>query len=144
MTLQPHPQHRCYVLTDDLAVTVDDLTVHVPAGFPCDGASLPPLAWPLLYQAFDPRVMIAATVHDWLYYTHSQPRPVADALLETLLLQGSAARFKARVISGVVRLLGRWFWPNTAEDEQLLRELYQRHQHRPDVDKFGFPLEVMK
>lgn len=144
MTLHPDPHHRCYVLADDLAVTVDDVTVHVPAGFPCDGASIPPLAWPWLYQAFDPRVMIAATVHDWLYYTHSQPRAVADALLDTLLLQAHAHRFKVRVISGVVRLLGGGFWPNDAEDEQLLRTLYQRHQHRPDVDQFGFPAEVTK
>ncbi len=142
MTLQPHPQHHCYVLTDDLAVTVDDLTIHIPAGFPCDGASLPPLVWPLLYQAFDPRVMVAATVHDWLYYTHSQTRAVADTLLEKLLLQAGAARFKARVIGGVVRLLGGLFWLNDAEDEQLLRDLYQRHQHRPDVERFGFPVEV--
>ncbi len=144
MNVQPDSTRRCYLLADDLTVTLEDLMVHIPAGFPCDGASIPPLAWPLLYQAFDPRVMVAATVHDWLYYTHSLPRAVADTLLEKLLLQASAAQFKARVISGVVRLLGGLFWPNDAEDEQLLRELYQRHQHRPDVDKFGFPVEVMR
>ena len=141
MQLQPDPARRCYTLTEDYSVTVDDLTVHVPAGFTCDGASIPPLVWPLLYQTFDPRVMVAATIHDWLYHTHSHSRAVADAVLEKLLRRDSAAQFKAWMIYRVVRLFGGLFWPNTVEDQIRLRDVYQRHQDRPDVAKFGFPAE---
>jgi hypothetical protein len=142
MKLQPLPDRRCYELAEDCSVTVDDLTVHVPAGFTCDGASIPPLVWPLLYQTFDPRVMVAATIHDWLYHTHRHSRAVADAMLEKLLIRESAAPFKAWIIHRVVRLIGGLFWPNTVEDHIRLRDLYQRHQNRPDVAKFGFPAEI--
>ena len=61
----------------------------IPAGFVFDGASIPKLIG-VLYQKSDPHWIIAALIHDWLYFTRMYPRWVADSFLEeVMLLQGN-------------------------------------------------------
>lgn len=50
----------CYVARDGTTYTV-------PAGFTCDGASIPRLLWPLSGGPFEGRHRDAALVHDRLY-----------------------------------------------------------------------------
>lgn len=78
----------------------------IPAGFVFDGASIP---WYLgmLYQKSDPQWIIAALVHDWLYFTQMYPRWVSDSFLEeVMLIQGNPSK-RAKLFYGAVSLFGK-------------------------------------
>lgn len=50
--------------------TVRVLECDIPRGFPFDGASIPPLAWPIVGHPLE-RALVASIRHDWGYYTHA-------------------------------------------------------------------------
>ncbi len=77
----------------------------IPAGFVFDGASIPKIfGW--LYQKSDPMWIIAALVHDWLYFTKMYPRWVGDSFFEEILLKQGNPPLRARIFHRAVRLGG--------------------------------------
>jgi len=143
--LIPNPQNNHYMLAEDLRVVLEKVTLWIPSGFHYDGASIPPVAWPITYTPFAPDVMRASLVHDWLYHAHedgpaeSALREAADEILFQLLLADSVSTGKAKLMWMAVRSFGGVAWHNDKEDRAVVRSVYQRHQNDADISKFNFP-----
>ena len=70
ITLKP------FVYVDEYYGVID-----VPAGFIFDGASIPRFAWSVLgVTPYDPKVIAAAVVHDWMYNAKVKSKKDADAI----------------------------------------------------------------
>lgn len=101
-----------YLLRSHLEVVIghgphgqQPVVIHIPAGFVTDLASIPRLArW--YCRPDDPRYIVAAIVHDYLYRFGMVPRFLADAIFRTLIDEsaGSARRW---LMWSAVRL-GGW------------------------------------
>lgn len=72
--ITPEPHEGLYRLARRYRCTYrfesERRTVTVPAGFEFDGASIPKIFWLTYYSPYDPRVVLASLVHDYLYVTH--------------------------------------------------------------------------
>lgn len=91
----------------------------VPAGFVCDGASVPRFLW-WLYPPFGEAYEPAAWLHDWLYATadhlmlvdaDSQLRPMTRADADALMREASVAcgfRGRGAAVMHVGVRLGGW------------------------------------
>jgi hypothetical protein len=133
-----------YELLDDHAVDFDDAHIVVPRYFSYDGASIPAFAWRLVYTPFDPKVMRAALVHDWLYSNHQVRRKVADKAFRHLLRQSGVPDDKARVMYEAVRLAGDAYWDNDSGDIEYLKALYVRLRGEgAPLDDYQFAPEVI-
>lgn len=55
-----------FELVEGLVVTVGGLRFVVPAGFVTDGASVPPIFWPVVGHPYSPSSLRAAILHDYL------------------------------------------------------------------------------
>ena len=74
--------------------------IDVPTGFVTDLASVPQMFWSLLPR--DGAYLHAAIVHDYSYWTQSQPRDTADAVLKIGMQELQVASWKiAAIYSGV-------------------------------------------
>jgi hypothetical protein len=118
---------EAYEVAGDLAITHYGELITVPKFFQYDGASIPPAAWQLVGTPFQPRFMLAAVFHDWLYHTHQlQKQAPTDELFYELLLQTGVNKNKAAAMLAGVRLAGGWYWDNDEEDEAYLVRLAER------------------
>jgi hypothetical protein len=84
----------------------------VPRPFSYDGATVPWFAQLPMFTPYDPQVMRAACVHDWLYTYHVVSRERADQLLRDLLIDDGLDYHKAWAIHRAVRTFGRSAWAN--------------------------------
>ena len=86
---------EAYEVAGDLSTKSAGATVRVPKFFQYDGASIPPAAWQAIGTPFEPRFMVAAVFHDWLYHTHQVEKKDTDALFYRLLVANGVNRVKA-------------------------------------------------
>jgi hypothetical protein len=105
-----------YAISIDATYTVGGMSIAVPAGFEFDGASIPPLAWPIIGSPFDPRFVRAALLHDWIYSSHLMPRKEADIAFRDILLADGVGDWRAELMYRAVRLAGVASWPDSPED----------------------------
>ena len=84
----------------------------VPAGFQCDGASVPRFLWGLVFPRNDKQAMCAAIIHDFIYRTHPAhwDRAEADETFHCLLLEGGVSWIRALRAYIGVRLFGKSAW----------------------------------
>lgn len=81
--------------------------VAVEAGFLFDGASAPRFTLNILgLSRFDPRLILAACVHDKAYRSGCISRKEADVLFYNLLVQGGVTKNKACILYQSVRKFG--------------------------------------
>lgn len=87
----------------------------VPAGFVCDGASIPRILWSLIGHPFDRRWQEASVLHDWFYRTteHRVSRRMADKIFYDSLRDGGLRFTKALLMYLGVRLGGWIAWKNS-------------------------------
>lgn len=80
----------------------------VPAGFSCDGCSVPSFLWDCVSPQLDPRTLRGAIVHDYIYRGNVPgiSRKEADMLLRELIKEDGFPTFKAGIVYWGVRLLG--------------------------------------
>jgi hypothetical protein len=93
-----------------------------PAGFECDGGSIPQLAWPLIGHPLDGRFVRSCVIHDWLCHLaragvelevkqlewKPATRAHADSVfLETLRCE-ELPEWKARTMYAAVRVGAIW------------------------------------
>lgn len=112
-----------FVLTEPLHVKITGdegstlLDVTVPAGFRYDMASVPRWAWPFIPRT-DPKIVLAATVHDYLYALRIGTRLEADAHFSTLMAFRRMPTRKRCVCYLCVRVFGQPSWDadDTVED----------------------------
>lgn len=117
--------------------------VIVPTGFVTDFASIPRLFWAVL--APDDDYMLAAVVHDWLYWQQDLSREQADLALRSGMEELRIESWKTAAIYRAVRLFGQAAWDANAElktagERRVLRKVPQdatvrwcEWKQRPDV-----------
>lgn len=121
------PKRRAsYAVGHDAVHDVFGRQVLIPAGFEFDGASIPPLLWPVIGSPFDPRLIGAALIHDWLYSTHLTDRITADRAFRAQLIADGAGDWRAQAMYGAVRLAGSASWGDSDEDVAYMAYLRER------------------
>ena len=95
-------------LLEDIKVFWQGEEYTVPAGFSCDGCSVPAFLWDSVSPQLDPRTLRGAIVHDYIYRGNVPgfTRKEADMLLRELVKEDGFPAFKAGVVYWGVRLLG--------------------------------------
>lgn len=95
-------------LLDDITVVWCGQEYTVPAGFSCDGCSVPAFLWDSVSPQLDPRTLRGAIVHDYIYRGNvpEMNRKEADMLLRELIKEDGFPAFKAGVVYWGVRLAG--------------------------------------
>lgn len=113
----------CWELCEELVVTSRGVTLVVPSGFACDGASTPRAMWSLGFAPFD-LGFAPAFVHDWLYRhggqitvrgeqgdtTRGFTEPEADEFFLDLMAQCEIAPDKRDAAFAAVRIAGHRSW----------------------------------
>jgi len=117
---------EAYEVANDVDTKKGSALVRVPKYFQYDGASVPPMAWQVIGTPFQPRFMVAAVFHDWLYHTHQVDRKAANDLFYDLLIAGGVREAKASVMLAAVETFGAWYWKNGQEDLEYLKRLAGR------------------
>ncbi len=78
----------------------------IPAGFICDGASIPQFLWGVLGHPLQADVRKAAVLHDFLYRNQVVRRKVADQMFYDALVEEGMDENKAQVFYSGVRIGG--------------------------------------
>lgn len=141
--LVPVPWRNLWCVNEDFEVQVRGHKIVVPEFFLIDGASVPMALWPVCYHPFDTRVIAAALVHDWLYWSHQVDKYEADLIFLDLLLQNGADKMKAYAMYQAVAIFGENYWPLSADDVQLLRLLYISVKDSLRFHEYHFPVEAL-
>lgn len=81
--------------------------VAVPAGFVCDGASIPRAAWSIIGSPFD-EFLEECVIHDYLYSAQNDgyTRAESDEILKELMWNSGIHRWKIAAFHLAVRLFG--------------------------------------
>ncbi|MGB7601258.1 MAG: DUF1353 domain-containing protein [Candidatus Sulfotelmatobacter sp.] len=87
--------------------------VDVPVGFVTDFASIPRVFWSFLPTDGD--YAYAAVIHDFLYWTQSRPREVADQIFRMSMQDFKISSATIEVIYQAVRLGGGSAWSENAK-----------------------------
>lgn len=80
----------------------------VPAGFVCDGASIPRVFWSIVGGPFSADHMTAAVVHDYLYGAGLTTRAEDDEVFLAIMRDHGAGLIKRRLMYHAVRGFGHW------------------------------------
>ena len=96
--------------------------IEVPAGFIFDGASIPRFAWSTLgVTPYDPKVVAAAVVHDWLYNSKVKSKKDADAIFYYIMeYQGLLSTSQMRLMYTAVKLFGGKAYKKLLNDNEFL------------------------
>jgi hypothetical protein len=129
--LRPLPSKKKYLLESDYYVSA---SCTVPKGFEYNGASVPFFGWLATTTPFDPRVMRAALVHDWLYHSHQFDRKFSDVMFYQYLLLDGLGSVRAKLMYWAVRIAGWAYWKNWPEDVELIRYLLKQPDWKDPVD----------
>lgn len=111
-----------YVLTKPISWFPNDAQkskysrVDVPQGFVTDFASIPRIFWSVLRP--DGTYTYPAIIHDYLYWTQSVPREMADNILKFGMQDLSINAAEILAIYEAVRLGGRSAWKDNAKRKQ--------------------------
>jgi hypothetical protein len=99
-------------LKEDLTVQWQGRELTVPAGFQCDGASVPRFLWSSVSPAIDPRTIRAAVVHDYLYRNAPEnwTRKDADELFYDFIREDGLSWWASQKAYWGVRLFGGSSW----------------------------------
>lgn len=84
----------------------------VPDGFTTDGASIPPLCWPLVGHPYSPSSLRAAILHDWMCRNpaaHGLPSAAVHRVFFDALRADGVAWLRARAMWWAVRWCGPRF-----------------------------------
>lgn len=99
-------------LKEDLRVEWNGRELIVPAGFQCDGASVPRFLWSSVSPAIDPRTLRAAICHDYLYRNAPAgwTRKDADELFYDFIRADGLSWWSSQKAYWGVRLFGGSSW----------------------------------
>jgi hypothetical protein len=99
-------------LKEDLRVEWNGRELIVPAGFQCDGASVPRFLWSSVSPAIDPRTLRAAICHDYLYRNAPDgwTRKDADELFYDFIRADGLSWWASQKAYWGVRLFGTSSW----------------------------------
>lgn len=123
-------------LDKDWYFHIDGRMVWIPAGYVCDGASIPRLFWSIVGSPFDPINVVGAWAHDYIYLTHLTDRNTADEVAFQIWRQAGMTLRKARVMWFAVNKFAGFAWKNNESDKKSLIELRTLIAQNPNPDKF--------
>ncbi len=110
-----------FVYIDEVCSVVD-----IPAGFIFDGASIPRFAWSLLgVTPYDPRVVTAAVIHDWMYNSKVRSKSDSDSVfLNIMKHQKLLSKYQIKLMYYSVKFFGHSSYNrNLVEDHYLCPEV---------------------
>lgn len=86
--------------------------VQIPQDYVFDGASIPAVFWLIVGTPFDPEVIRAACVHDWLcdHVESYQERVVGDSAFFKLLKDDGVPYWRRALMYLAVRTYARFWW----------------------------------
>lgn len=87
--------------------------VEVPRGFVTDFASIPRIFWSLLRP--DGEYAHATVIHDYLYWSQTLPKPVADSVFKAAMEDLNVAPATVVTLYNAVKLLGDQAWQENAQ-----------------------------
>jgi hypothetical protein len=88
-------------------------SISVPRGFVTDLASIPRIFWSVFPP--DGQYTYPAVIHDFMYWTQTHPREVADRVFYDGMKFMNVKEVDARAIYSAVRAGGSGAWSNNAE-----------------------------
>jgi hypothetical protein len=88
------------------------VTITVPAGFECDGASVPRFLWDSVSPQIDPRTLAGSIAHDFIYRRHPAgwTRFDADEMFYDIIREDGLSWWKSQKAYFGVRLFGGNAW----------------------------------
>lgn len=107
-TLERAPRGR-YRLVTPLAAKVDGRLIVVPKGFVTDGASVPPVFWPLVSHPLAPSSLRAAILHDYQCRERVGDSRIVHRTFHQALRADGCAPIRAWLMWLAVRLFGPRF-----------------------------------
>jgi hypothetical protein len=117
---------EAYEVAEDAASAFGSAAVTVPKFFQYDGASIPAPMWQLIGTPFQPRFMLAAVFHDWVYHTHQLKFRDANEMFYELLLSSGVRQTRAALMYAAVEGAGKAYWDNDEDDLDYLKRLAAR------------------
>lgn len=124
-------------------VSLDDgpeIEYWVPAGYVCDGASVPRAFWvlPGVGSCTDPINVAGAFAHDPLFETHALSFSICNEIARQLWIQAGKSEFGAREMwLAIASPAGLLAWHNTDEHlEQLKADRALILDRSDNIDKF--------
>lgn len=115
MLVEIHRENRngdILTLKENLMIKFRRKMFIVPAGFQCDGASVPQFLWDSVSPRIDPRTLRGAVAHDYLYrnYIPGWDRKEADKLFYHLIREDGLSWWKSKKAYWGVRFFGKGAW----------------------------------
>ena len=121
MVIIPEPPIQAVEGTDyyhtyeEYRITILGKEIVIPKGFVFDGASIPAAFWISFYTPYHPRVIAAALVHDFLYYSHLATKEEADKIFGAILGAKGVGKFRRRNMWRAVHLFGGRAWERRSQ-----------------------------
>lgn len=105
-------------LVKPLKVRFQGKSFVVPAGFECDGVSVPRFAWSLVSPCIDPRSLRAGIAHDYIYRVQPEgwTRAQADLMFVCFLIEDGLAIPRALLAYAAVRPFGWVAWSKVKKE----------------------------
>jgi len=109
--LQPIPETGQYQLIQSYWFNRMGITLLIADGFKFDGASIPRFCWSMLgVTPFDPKVMLPAMIHDFIYTFHQYDRLTADIVFRDLCKLSGISDWDSDLMYKAVRIAGGSHW----------------------------------
>lgn len=129
---------EAYEVAEDAASAFGGAAVKVPKFFQYDGASIPAPMWQLIGTPFQPRFMLAAVFHDWIFHTHQLKFGDANEMFYELLIASGVGATRASLMYAAVEGAGKAYWNNDEDDRDYLKRLAARiTKDRRDPAEYG-------
>ena len=108
-------------LTRDMKYRWYGVTFTGPAGFECDGASVPRFLWSSVSPKIDNRTLAGSIAHDYIYRTRPEnwTKEAADSMFYDIIREDGLSWWKAQKAYWGVKLFGGYAWKTkggTADD----------------------------
>ena len=140
-SMSPIPERGLWCNNTDFEVFVRGISILVPGFFCIDGASIPRYLWALTYHPFDARVILAALVHDWPYWSHQVSKEEADLIFYELLILNDVPKHKASMMYNAVAIFGESSWALKEDEKPLLLLLYIMIKDSTRFREYHFPVD---
>ena len=104
------------ILLEDIRIKWQERELNIPAGFQCDGCSVPRFLWDSVSPPLDPCTLRGAVAHDYLYRNclPGWNREDADRLFYDCIVADGLPSWRARIAYWGVRLWGQSSWQGDA------------------------------
>jgi len=143
-SMSPVPERGLWVNNTDFEVNIRGHKILIPGFFCIDGASIPRYLWSIIYHPFDARVILAALVHDWLYWSHQVSKEEADLIFLDLLIANGVNPYTAYLMYKAVAVFGDNSWSLKEAEKPLLYLLYLMIKDSPRFPEYHFPMKALK